>query len=101
MQPALLIRLRPAGPWRYGSGDGGDDRIDTLYRSDRVFSAVTLAMQQLGLLEEWLDATARSAQPAVVLSSLFPYQADTLFAAPPATVWPPPPSVVTAASPVF
>src|SRR5579875_621319 len=101
MQPALLIRLRPAGPWRYGPGDGGDDRVDTLYRSDRLFSAVTLAMRQFGLLNEWLEATAQSATPAVVFSSLFPYQGDTLFAPPPANLWPPAPSSVTAQSPVF
>ena len=101
MQPALLIRLRPTGPWRFGPGDGGEDRSDTLYRSDRVFSAATLAMRQLGLLEEWLEATARAAAPEVVFSSLFPYQGDTLFAPPPATMWPPDASLLVAPSPVF
>jgi CRISPR type III-A-associated RAMP protein Csm4 len=72
-----------------------------LYRSDRLFSAVTLAMQQLGVLEEWLDATARAETPAVVLSSLFPFQGDTLFATPPSTLWPPPANLVTSPSPVF
>jgi CRISPR type III-A-associated RAMP protein Csm4 len=101
MQQALLIRLRPLGPWRYGPGDGAHDRVDTLYRSDRLYSAVTLAMRQLGFLEEWLDATARTSTPAVAFSSLFPFQGDTLFAPPPATLWPPPPSLVTSPSPVF
>ncbi|MFL6354040.1 MAG: type III-A CRISPR-associated RAMP protein Csm4 [Bryobacteraceae bacterium] len=101
MQPALLIRLRPLGPWRYGPGDGGQNRVDTLFRSDRVFSAVTLAMRDLGFLEEWLDATARNAKPAVSFSSLLPYQADTLFAPPPATLWPPPSASVSTSSPVF
>ena len=80
MQQALLIRLRPLGPWRFGPADGSHERTDTLYRSDRLFSAVTLAMQQLGLLDEWLDATARAETPVVVFSSLFPFQGDTLFA---------------------
>ncbi len=102
MQPALLIRLRPAGPWRYGPGDGALDRVDELYRSDRLFSAVTLGMQRLGFLDEWLDATARGTrEPAVVFSSLFPYQGDTLFAIPPSTLWPPPANQVTAPNAVF
>jgi len=29
--------------------------VDTLYRSDRLFSAVTLAFERLGLLDDWLD----------------------------------------------
>ena len=101
MYPALLIRLRPSGPWRFGSGEGGLDRVDALYRSDRLFSAVTIAMRRLGFIEEWLDATARSSSPAAAFTSLFPCQGDTLFAIPPATVWPPPASLVNAPSPVF
>ena len=101
MQQALLIRLRPAGPWRYGPGDGGLDRVDTLYRSDRLYSAVTVAMRHLGFLEEWLAATAQSPVSAVSFSSLFPFQGDSLFAIPPATAWPPPPGLVTTPSPVF
>ncbi len=101
MQPAVLIRLRPTGPWRYGPGDGGQDGADTLYRSDRLYSAVSLAMQQLGSLDAWLEATAHATRPAVTFSSLFPYQGDTLFAPPPATIWPPPSSLVTTPSPVF
>ena len=101
MQPALLIRLRPLGPWRSGPGDGGLDRVDTLFRSDRLFSAVTIALNQLGFREEWLSATARNDTPTVAFSSLFPFQGDTLFAVPPATLWPPPATLVTAPSPVF
>ena len=37
MTPALLIRLRPLGPWRYGPDEGGRDRVDNLYRSDRLY----------------------------------------------------------------
>ena len=58
-------------------------------------------MFQLGFLEEWLDATARASSPAVAFSSLFPYQADTLFVIPPSTLWPPPAGLVTTPSPVF
>jgi len=100
-QPAVLIRLRPTGPWRYGPGDGAHDRVDSVYRSDRVFSAVTVAMEQLGFLEEWLNQTARASQTAVAFTSLYPYQGDTLFATPPASVWPPPPSQLTAPNPAF
>jgi CRISPR type III-A-associated RAMP protein Csm4 len=101
MQRAVLIRLRPSGPWRYGPGDGGQNRLDTLFRSDRLYSAVTLAMRDLGFLEDWLDATARNSTPAVAFSSLLPYQAETLFAPPPATLWPPPFASVSTSSPVF
>jgi CRISPR type III-A-associated RAMP protein Csm4 len=101
MQPAVLIRLRPIGPWRYGPGDGGQDRVDTQYRSDRLYSAVTLAMKQLGWMEEWLEATARSSAPPVAFTSLFPFQGGTLFVTPPTTLWPPPASQVTTPSPVF
>lgn len=101
MQPAVLIRLRPLGPWRFGAGEGGDHRLDILFRSDRLYSAVTLAMEQLGYLESWLDATVRAETPVATFSSLFPYQGDTLFAPPPATLWPPPHSLLTGPSPVF
>jgi CRISPR type III-A-associated RAMP protein Csm4 len=63
---------------------------------------VTLAFDRLGLLNEWLDATARAeSNPAVAFSSLFPFHADTLFVAPPATFWPPPAAAVRISSPVF
>jgi CRISPR type III-A-associated RAMP protein Csm4 len=101
MQQAVLIRLRPRGPWRYGPSDGGHDRVDALYRSDRLYSALTLSMQKLGFLDEWLQSTAHAQVPAVVFSSLFPYQGDTLFVPPPSTLWPPPLALVTTPSPVF
>lgn len=101
MQSALLIRLRPLGPWRTRSSDAAYDRAEPLYRSDRLYSAVSLAMQQLGWLEEWLEATARSERPRVAFSSLFPYQGETLFAPPPATLWPPPSHLVKAPNPAF
>lgn len=101
MQPAILIRLRPLGPWRYGSGEGGKDRVDKLFRSDRLYSAVTLAMREFGMLDEWLDVTARASSAQVAFSSLFPFQGDTLFAIPPRTLWPPPPALLTSPSPVF
>jgi CRISPR type III-A-associated RAMP protein Csm4 len=101
MIPAFLIRLYPAGPWRFGPGEGGRDRVDTLYRSDRLFSALTLAFERMGMLDRWLDATARAESPAVTFSSLFPFQGDALLAPPPATLWPPPPAAVRISSPVF
>ena len=101
MTTALLLRFEPAGPWRFGPGQGGRDRIDPLYRSDRLFSAVTLAFERMGMLDGWLEATARAQAPGVVFSSLFPFQGDTLFAPPPATLWPPPAAAVRMTSPVF
>ena len=101
MQQALLIRLRPTGPWRYGPGQGGETRLDTLFRSDRLYSAATIALRQLGLLDERLEATVRSPIPAVTFTSLFPYQAETLFVVPPSTLWPPLPSAFAISSPAF
>src|SRR5690242_15482005 len=101
MTSALLISLHPSGPWRFGPGEGGRDRVDALFRSDRLFSAFTLAFEKLGMTDAWLAATARSASPAVVFSSLFPFQGDTQFVTPPATLWPPPPGAVRVSSPVF
>src|SRR5512141_1921967 len=90
MPSGLLIRLRPAGPWRIGPDSGDRDRVDRIYHSDSLYSAVTSAMARLGMLEEWIEATARASEPAVRFSSCFPYQGDTLLVVPPRNLWPPP-----------
>lgn len=92
MTPGLLIRLRPTGPWRIGPDSGDRDRVDRIYHSDSLYSAVSAAMARLGMLDEWLDATARAPEPAVRFSSCFPFQGDTLLIAPPRHLWPPPAS---------
>lgn len=92
MSSGLLIRLRPVGPWRIGPDSGDRDRVDRIYHSDSLYSAVTSAMGRLGTLDEWLEATARSSEPSVRFSSCFPYQGDTLLVVPPRNLWPPPPS---------
>src|SRR5450755_4609809 len=92
MAPGLLIRLRPTGPWRIGPDSGDRDRVDRIYHSDSLFSAVCSAMAQLGDLDEWLAATARASEPAVRLSSCFPFQGDTRYVVPPRSLWPPPAS---------
>jgi CRISPR type III-A-associated RAMP protein Csm4 len=89
MAAALLIRLRPTGPWRIGPDSGDPDRVDRIYHSDSLYSAISSAMARLGILEEWLDATARASEPAVRLSSCFPFHGDTLFVVPPRHIWPP------------
>jgi CRISPR type III-A-associated RAMP protein Csm4 len=89
--PALLIRLRPVTPWRLGPANGASGQTDAVLHSDTVYSAVTSAMRQLGVLEEWLNATAgASLEPAVRFSSGFPFQRGVLFAPAPAGLWPPP-----------
>ena len=94
MSSGLLIRLRPAGPWRIGPDSGDRDRVDRIYHSDSLYSAVTSAMARLGTLEEWIAATAglaqRGAEPAVRFSSCFPYHGDILLVVPPRNLWPPP-----------
>jgi len=89
MNPGLVVKLRPSGPWRIGPGSGARNRVDVIYHSDSLYSAVTAAMSRLGWLEEWLDATARAGSPAVSFSSCFPYLGETVFVIPPRTVWPP------------
>jgi len=49
-------------------------------------------MARLGMLEEWLDATARAPEAAVRFSSCFPFNGDTLYVTPPQSLWPPPAS---------
>jgi CRISPR type III-A-associated RAMP protein Csm4 len=84
------IRLRPAGPWRAGHSAGDRERVDATYHSDSLYSAVTHAMNLLGWLEPWLDATARAeGGSAVRFSSLFPFIGDTRLIVPPRSSWPP------------
>jgi CRISPR type III-A-associated RAMP protein Csm4 len=78
------------GPWRIGPDSGDRDRVDRIYHSDSLYSAITSAMAGLGRLEEWLEATARASEPAVRFSSCFPYHGDTLLVVPPRNLWPPP-----------
>jgi CRISPR type III-A-associated RAMP protein Csm4 len=87
------VRFQPVGPWRFGPDSGARDRVDLIYHSDALFSAVCSAMSQLGLQKPWLEATARAeGAPAVRFSSLYPYQGDTLLVIPPRSLWPPPES---------
>jgi CRISPR type III-A-associated RAMP protein Csm4 len=86
----IEVKLRPTGPWRVGDRAGDRERVDVVYHSDALYSAVTHAMRALGWLEEWLDATARaSGAPAVRFSSLFPFVGKTRLVSPPKSVWPP------------
>jgi CRISPR type III-A-associated RAMP protein Csm4 len=89
MNPGLVVKLRPSGPWRIGPDSGARNRVDVIYHSDSLYSAVTAAMSRLGWLEEWLDATARTGSPAVSFSSCFPFVGDTVYVIPPRTIWPP------------
>jgi CRISPR type III-A-associated RAMP protein Csm4 len=94
MNPALLVKLRPNSPWRIGPASGARDRVDSIYHSDTLYSAITHAMRLLGRLEYWLEVTARSEESAQVrFSSAFPFFGETLYVPPPKHIWPPPPSV--------
>ncbi len=93
---SLLIRLRPTGPWRIGPDSGDRDRVERVYHSDTLYSAVAGAMLRLGMLEDWLEDTAhlaqpgaRASEPAVRFSSCFPYHGGALYVMPPRTLWPP------------
>lgn len=88
----MRVFFHPTGPWRIGPDSGDRDRVDRIFHSDTLYSAVSNAMGRLGIIDDWLDATARSAEPAVRFSSCFPFQGETLFVVPPRSLWPPPPS---------
>src|SRR6185436_19532200 len=66
------------------------DRVDRIYHSDSLFSAISSAMARMGMLDEWLAATVDAQQ--VRISSCFPRQRDLLFITPPRSLWPPAPS---------
>jgi CRISPR/Cas system CSM-associated protein Csm4 (group 5 of RAMP superfamily) len=86
----IEVRLRPASPWRVGHHAGDRERVDVVYHSDALYSAVTHAMNALGWLTEWLDATARATgESAVRFSSLFPFVGKTRLITPPRSTWPP------------
>src|SRR5215469_7092955 len=92
MPHSLLIRLRPTAPWRIGPNSGDRDRVDRVYHSDSLYSSLTHAMSRLGNLQDWLAATAQSENPAVRLSSAFPFHGETRYIVPPRHLWPPPAS---------
>ena len=89
-RPGILVKFRPAGPWRFGPDDGARDRAEVVGHSDLVFAAVCQAMAQFGDLPAWLAATAEAPSSAVRFTSLFPFHGRALFAPPPANLWPPP-----------
>jgi CRISPR type III-A-associated RAMP protein Csm4 len=88
MNPALLIKLRPTGPWRIGPDSGARNQVDAIYHSDTLYAAVTSAMLRLGSLPEWLAGTA-GGNPALCFSSCFPFLDEIGFVVPPRTIWPP------------
>lgn len=90
MNPALVVKLRPTGPWRSGPDSGARNRVDAVYHSDTLYAAVTGAMARLGQFEEWLAATAAATgAPAVRFSSCFPFLEEIGLIVPPRTIWPP------------
>ena len=83
MNPGLVVKLRPAGPWRIGPDSGARNRVDVIYHSDSLYTAVTAAMSRLGSLDEWLDATARSqARRPCVSAPAFPFLEEIGFVVP-------------------
>ena len=88
----MIVHFHPTGPWRIGPDSGDRDRVDRIFHSDTLYSAISGAMARLGMIDRWLDATARAVSPAVRFSSCFPFQGETIFVVPPRSLWPPPPS---------
>jgi len=89
MNPGLVVKLRPTGPWRIGPDSGARNRVDSIFHSDTLYAAVTGALARMGPLEEWLEATVRQTPPEVCFSSCFPFLDEIGFIVPPRTIWPP------------
>lgn len=89
MSSAFLVRLRPVGPCRFGPEDGSRARTSSIGRSDTFYAALSAAFEQLGWKEDWIGATAATADPSVRVSSLFPMLGRLLYVAPPQSLWPP------------
>ena len=89
MNPGLVVKLRPTGPWRIGPDSGARNQVDSVYHSDSLYSAITSGISRLGALDEWLEATARNEAPSVCFSSCFPFVEEIGFVIPPRTLWPP------------
>lgn len=84
--------MRPISPWRTGPSSGARERVDTLYHSDSLYSAVTNAIGLIdkGGLSDWLASTAQNpGGSAVRFSSVFPLFTEHLLITPPRTAWPP------------
>ncbi|MBI3210478.1 MAG: hypothetical protein HYZ37_16460 [Candidatus Solibacter usitatus] len=90
--PGLLIKLRPNGPWRISPASGPGGPPSAVFSSDALFSALTIAIGQLGSMDQWLAANVHAAEPSVRLTSCFPFTGDTLLITPPRSLWPLPPS---------
>ena len=73
MNTGFIVRLKPIGPWRLGPSSGVRNRVDPVLHSDTLYSALTIAARQLGILSEWLAATAESTEPEVRVGSAFPF----------------------------
>lgn len=87
---SFAVRFRPVGPWRFGPDSGARDRVDSIYHSDTFFSAVCWAMTQLGMIDDWLQATtSQQTAPPVRFSSFYPFVGNTLLIVPPRSLWPP------------
>jgi len=89
MNPGLMVKLRPTGPWRIGPDSGARNQVDLVYHSDSLYAAITSAFLRLGMMDDWLAATAREGASAVCFSSCFPFVEEIGFVIPPRTLWPP------------
>src|SRR3989337_2197297 len=89
MNSGFIVRLRPTGPWRLGPSSGARDRVDRVLHSDTLYSALTIAAEQIGIPPEGLGAPAEAAEPLVRVASAFPFVGRTLLCPAPRHVWPP------------
>lgn len=89
MNAALVVRIRPSGPWRFGPESGSRQETADIGRSDSLFGALSSAMRKLGEGDEWFAASAAAERPELAISSAFPLLGRTHYVVPPFTLWPP------------
>ena len=78
MHPALVVRFRPAGPWRIGPDSGARNRVDRIYHSDSLlFGGIRTPWRGWGGWRNgWRRPSGTRKAPAVRFSSCFPYLED-------------------------
>ena len=61
----IEVRLRPTGPWRVGHRGGDRERVDVIYHSDALFSALTHAMLGVSRDDLYSDYLLSNAAPGM------------------------------------
>ena len=90
MNPGLVVKLRPSGPWRIGPDSGARNRVDVDLSQRLALFGGHLRHGASGLARGVAGChRAHCRSPAVCFSSCFPFLDEIGFVVPPRTIWPP------------